>query len=183
MLTVQHESLHGVWPVYCSPATVTACESMCVCISSLMLYSFGISTEASTPTVLSLVFHWCNFFASNQCISSFMLCSFATEASTPTVLSLVQFFCLKSTSVGCGHWWCHRCKKSKTRPDFTAVKELVEQQVDSQELPWSKRWPFDVPHWSFNLLNVSKPHPWTHGGLAILLESSLIPCFCRRFES
>ncbi len=33
-------------------------------------------------------------------------------------------------------------------------KELVEQHVDytdAQQLPWSKRWPFDVPYWSCKL--------------------------------
>ncbi len=35
------------------------------------------------------------------------------------------------------------CKKSKAMPDFVAVNKLVEQQVDTQELPWSKRCAFD----------------------------------------
>ena len=44
----------------------------------------------------------------------------------------------------------------KTMPDFAAVKELVEQHVDSytdtqEPLAWSKRWPFEVPYWSCKL--------------------------------
>ncbi len=45
--------------------------------------------------------------------------------------------------------------------------------TDAQELPWSKRWPFDVPYWSCKLvLDKIKPRPWTHGSSAILLEST-----------
>ena len=64
------------------------------------------------------------------------------------------------------------CKKSKPMPDFVAVKELVEQQVVSYRLRLVQALCIRRPLLQLQALlgkNVSKPCPWTRGGLAILL--------------
>ncbi len=60
-------------------------------------------------------------------------------------------------------------------PDFVAVNKLVEQQVDSYRYSGASlvqalciRRPL-LQLKALLAKNVSKPRPWTHGGLAILL--------------
>ncbi len=60
-------------------------------------------------------------------------------------------------------------------PDFAAIKELVEQHVDSYRCSRAslvQALTIRRPLLELQALLVSKPRPWTHGSLAILLEST-----------
>ena len=60
-------------------------------------------------------------------------------------------------------------------PDFAAVKELVEQHVDSYRCSRAslvQALTIRRPLLELQALLVSKPRLWTHGSLAILLEST-----------